>query len=375
VRIAPRVLFVSKPVVPPWNDGSKNLVRDVATNLARARPTVLTTLDAAPLASGVAQDPVYRSAGRFAPALSANARVLARLLAGDAHDVWHFVFAPNRASSTAARLAMSVRRAGGWKGTVVQTVASSPRQFGDAPRLLFGDRVVALSEWMRARLVGAGASAERIVVIPPCAAAPRPPTPQEVAVLRARYRLGEGPLVVYPGDYEVSTGAATVAGAAFEVLERVPDATLVFACRPKTEASIQAREALVAGTAALGARVVHTGEIDDMHTLLGAARAVAFPVDDLYGKVDVPLVVLEAMALGVPLVLARGGPLESAVAARFVEPEDPGALAGALVDLLLARDAARDLGERAKREYEARFSPRVVARQYDALYEELGRPT
>jgi phosphatidylinositol alpha-1,6-mannosyltransferase len=371
---SPRVLFISKPVVPPWNDGSKNLVRDVAANLARARPTVLTTPGAPSVGERVKQEPIYRSGGDFAPALAANARVLARLVTGDAHDVWHFVFAPNRASSAAARLAIGARRATGWKGSVVQTVASAPREFRDAPRMLFGDRIVVLSEWMRARLVGAGARSRHMRVIAPCAAAPEAPTREAIANLRARHALGDGPLLVYPGDYEVSSGALTVARAAGSILRSAPGAALVFACRPKTRGADAARAEAIAETRGRGldGRVVHVGEIDDLHALLGAASVVLFPVDDLYGKVDVPLVVLEAMALGVPLVLARGGPLESVTAARFVPPDDPDALAAEVNDLLSHPEASRELGERGKREHEARFSPRVVAAAHDALYEELG---
>lgn len=368
-----RVLFVSKPIAPPWNDGSKNLVRDIATHLTRALPTVLTTPDAAPLGARVTQEPVYRSGGEFAPALSANARVLARLLTGDSHDVWHFVFAPNRASSSAARIASSVRRAAGWKGQVVQTIASAPRHFREVPRMLFGDRVIVLTEWMRARLVGAGAPSAGIRVIPPCATAPEAPTPEATARVRAHHGLGEGPLVVYPGDYEVSSGAVTVARAAGAILREAPGSTIVFACRSKTKGAEAARQMVIAETAAgLGGRIVHAGEIPDFHALLGAASVIAFPVDDLYGKVDVPLVVIEALALGVPLVLARGGPLETVGAARFVEPADPDALAGEVTNLLRRRDLAQELGGQARSEYEARFSPRVVAAQHDALYEELG---
>jgi hypothetical protein len=47
-------------------------------------------------------------------------------------------------------------------------------------------------------------------------------------------------------------------------------------------------------------------------------------------------------------------------------------LAREIVELSTHPDAARELGERGRREYGARFSPRVVAAQHDALYEELG---
>src|ERR1700678_704879 len=124
-----RVLFVSKPIAPPWHDGSKNLVRDIASHLTRAEPTVMTLPGAPAIGARVTMEPVYRDAGRFMPGLAANARVLGRLVSGDAHDLWHFVFAPNPASSSAARIARGIRRASGWRGPLVQTVASAPRSF------------------------------------------------------------------------------------------------------------------------------------------------------------------------------------------------------------------------------------------------------
>ena len=85
-----RVLFVSKPLAPPWNDGSKNLARDVASRLVRARATVLTTPNAPPIprrtGAPVDAEAIYRDAGRFTPALSANARVFARLVTYPDHD-------------------------------------------------------------------------------------------------------------------------------------------------------------------------------------------------------------------------------------------------------------------------------------------------
>ncbi len=367
----PRVLFVSKPVEPPWRDGSKNLVRDVATALARARPTVLTSPHAPALGGAVRQEPIYGSAGSFSPSLVTNARVLKRLVTGDAMDVWHFVFAPNPASSAAARVAIAARRALGWRGRVVQTVASTPRSMRGVTALLFGDRVVALSEWMRGRLLAAGAQQDALRIIPPCAADPPRPSADDAARVRQRYALGTRPVVLYPGDYEVSTGARTVARAIPYVRKEVESALFVFACRAKTPRAEDARRALDAELVGHEDAVRHAGETDDLFTLLGTASVVAFPVDDLYGKVDVPLVVLEAMALGTPLVLVHDGPLEEVKAARHTPPRDPPALAREIVALLQHEGRRRSLAADARREYEARFTPRVVAAQYDDLYDEL----
>lgn len=363
-----RVLFISKPIAPPWHDGSKNLVRDVAANLKRAEPTVLTTPGAPSIGPRVKMEPIYRDSGGFAPGLLANARVMERLLKGDPHDIWNFFFAPNMASSTAARVAKAARRTMGWKGMVVQTVASAPREFRGVSSLIFGNRVVALSEWTRASLIGAGLSAKDISVIPPCAAPPREVRAEERALLRKELEVGDAPLVLYPGDYETSHGAETVARALPLVLRAVPEARFVFACRPKTKEAESARQEILdlLGKDAIYTR--HVGELKDITALLAEAKVIAFPVDDLYGKVDLPLVLLEALALKIPLVLARGGPLEALSSARFVEPGDHVALAAKVISLLQGT-GVRDMIEAGRKLYDTKFSPPVVAAAYDELYD------
>jgi glycosyltransferase involved in cell wall biosynthesis len=367
----PRILFVSKPIAPPWNDGSKNLVRDVARNLTRARATVLTTDGAPSIGDSVAMDPIYASPGRFAPGLAQNARVVRRLLVGDAHDVWHFVFAPNPASSTVARFASRARRLMGWKGRVVQTIASAPRSFEGIGQWIFGDAVVVVSEWMRGRLLGAGVERE-VRVIQPCIEAPRTPAEEAKRAVRDKLTLGAAPVVLYPGDYEVSRGAATVARAVAALARKAPGAIVVFACREKTPKSAVARAAVeqTLREAGLLERTRHAGEVDDMAALLAVSSVVAFPVDDLYGKVDIPLVLLEALALGVPIVAARGGPLEALSSASFVDPEDDAALAVEVARFLLEPAAAGAAASAGAALFAARFAPRVAAGAYDDLYEE-----
>ncbi|HEY2511749.1 MAG TPA: glycosyltransferase family 4 protein [Polyangiaceae bacterium] len=368
----PRVLFVSKPIAPPWNDGSKNLVRDVARYLRRARPTVLTLPGAPPLGGRVTMEPIYTAPGRFAPAVAQNARVVRRLVTGDPHDLWHFVFAPNPASSSVGRVAARLRRSMGWSGKIVQTVASAPRTFDGVARWIFGDAVVVVSEWMRGRLMGAGVK-QQVRVIPPCARQPAEPSVEARRAIRGKLDLGEGPIVLYPGDYEVSRGAATVARAVAAIVRARPEVRVVFACRAKTPRAAVARAAVEADLRAAGLldRTRHAGDVDDMHALIATSEVVAFPVDDLYGKVDVPLVLVEAMALGIPIVAARGGPLEVLTAARFVDPDDDEALASEVVQFLETPRAVEEAVGAGRRLYLSRFSPEVCAAAHDALYEEV----
>ncbi|MBK6696370.1 MAG: glycosyltransferase [Myxococcales bacterium] len=119
-------------------------------------------------------------------------------------------------------------------------------------------------------------------------------------------------------------------------------------------------------------RVRFVGELPELAVLLAEASVVALPADDLYGKVDVPLAVLEALALGVPLVLARGGPLETVTTASFVDAADTQGLADALAHLLESDAARAEQAAAGKALYARVFRPEVVAARYEEIYEGWG---
>ncbi len=363
-----RVLFVSKPIAPPWHDGSKNFVRDVASHLSRTQAVVMTPPGPSPFNDRVEIEPIYRESGGFAPGLSANARVAWRLFRGPPHDIWHFVFAPSSRTTRIAKMAASSRRSRGWTGNIVQTIASTPKKFDKA--LLFGDVAVTMSEHTRGKFLAAGVDPQRILTIAPCAEAPTAATRDEERALRSELDLGDSPIVLYPGDYETSSGAETVARAIRALVTIHPNVKIVFACRPKTSRAARAKAKLVEllENEKIAEYTRHVGELESLAPLLSISKVVAFPVDDLYGKVDLPLVLLEALALGIPMVLARGGPLEEIHAARYVPPKDHAALAGEISQLL---ESPGDLPHKARSRYLQAYRPGVIAAAYDDLYEAL----
>ncbi|APS00278.1 glycosyltransferase family 4 protein [Pajaroellobacter abortibovis] len=367
----PRVLFISKPITPPWNDGSKNLVRDLASHLSFASPTVMSFRGVPLLESPVSIADLGDPPEKHASHLSIQWRVMGCLVKARAFPLWHFVFAPNLASSVASLCAVKSQRLLGWSGKVVQTVASAPKTFRSVQRLLFGDQIIVLSEWMRHRFMSAGVDPQRMHVIPPCAVAPPPPSEAEIQAVRSLYQLENAPVILYPGDYEVSRGAITVAQAVPHILRAIPEARIVFACRPKTTAYPQALQRIQTLLEPWKQQVRYIGNIPNMAALQKAACMIVFPVDDLYGKVDLPLVLLEALALGTPLILAKEGPLETIDAARFVAPRNPEALSKEVLFLCNNQSERQALIEQGRELYTSSFTPEVVAQKHDQIYAAL----
>jgi phosphatidylinositol alpha-1,6-mannosyltransferase len=361
-----RVLFVSKPIAPPFHDGTKCLVRDVAGSLTRFRPVVLTTPQAlSSLPAGVHGRVAYSNGGAFTPALADNARAALSVL-GSREELWHFVFAPNPRTGLVARALRRMRRV-----PVVQTLASAPRHFAGLKQLLFGDELVVQSRATEQRLRDAaraeGVQLAPISVIPP--PVPVLPPPSAEARARARAELGVGPgqqLLLYPGDLEVSSGADMTRRLVEPLCRHYPDAIVVFAYRQKTPAAAERAAALRASLDGQPVRI--TDRVSNMHALLAESALVLFPVDDLWGKVDQPIVLLEALSLGTPCLVLDQGPLRDVVGAVKVATLDERAWLEPVRALLDDHEARARVVADGRRAATDVYASGVVARAYESVY-------
>jgi len=365
----PRILFVSKPLGSPWNDSSKNLVRDLALGLSRYDAVAFGRRGGPPSLGRARLEPLHpRERRGFRPGLRENGRVLARLLLGARTDAWHFFFAPNAKTSSAARLLARTRRA-----RTVQTVCSVPADGADLEQVLFGERVVVLSKHTERRFLAAGIARERLVRIAPAAPPLELPTPEQRRSTRRELGLpGERPLLLYPGDLEFGRAAALVleahAGLGTEI-------ELALACRVKTPRARGVEAELRERARALGTaeRVHFLGETPRILELVAAADIVTLPSTVAYAKMDYPLVLLEAMALARPVVVATDTPaaeLAEDGAALAVTPDEP-TLAAHFGRLFGDAGEREALGRAARVAARERFGRERMAEAYELLYDGL----
>ncbi len=110
---------------------------------------------------------------------------------------------------------------------------------------------------------------------------------------------------------------------------------------------------------------------DRLRTHFAAAALVALPsLED-----NCPMVVLEAMAAGVPVVAARVGGvpdlIREAETGLFCDPLDGDSMAAAVARLLDEPQRTAEMTARAQVEARERFHPREIARQHLAIYREV----
>jgi glycosyltransferase involved in cell wall biosynthesis len=313
--------------------------------------------------------------GAVAAALRARGTTVHELAARDGHDLapvaplWrlirrgHFDLVHAHAHRACGPARLAARLAG-----VPHVVATEHRLGPDTGRLYrAGERLgritIAASPGIARRLSDWGVPAPRIAVIPKAVA--RDEFRYDPG-LRAAVRSG---LRITPQTPVVGAVGRLEPGERFDRLIRalaeLPDAVLLLVGDGPARSALQ-RLAEIEGVAG---RVRFAGPVSHARAMLCAMDVFASPCEETFG-----LVVLEAVAAGLPAVYARCEPLEELTAARAamagsqrITPHDRESLPRALRAELLClaeRDGGRLPARTAGRRYDADHSAAEVDRVY-----------
>lgn len=372
---APDILFVTKPLVPPWIDSGKLLPWLLVRNLPDFHISVMVPKGARIELPNVDNEQIYTDSSSFSLPGGDKLRLFARLLGRPMPPLAHFFFSPNGPTSTAARFIR--RRRPDVK--MVQTIMSLPMRPGILEDGLFADRIVVWSSYAEAlvsqAVVSRGIDA-RVIHVPPGVEPIEPVSPDVRKFIRTGFGLPpDAKIVLYAGDLEFSSGARTTAQA-IRILKDRMRLVFVFACRPKTPASRRALSELESGLSSevAAGRVRFMGQVPNFRDLLSCVDCQVLPVETTYAKTDIPMVVLEGMSAGVPAIVGTGTPMDELVTAGVAGGAEPGnaeALAEAIVAVLGPDGDTARLAADGRRYVIERHSAAGMARAHAAIYTEL----
>lgn len=303
----------------------------------------------------------------------AAVRTLAGLLRSGDADVVH---AHN--GRTALSAALAVRRGGRGRCVMTQHFLHPNHATQRGPKALLSGLahgwvtrqmsvIIAISEAVRAATLARGEAPDGKITVIPNGIAALDAGPPDVA-RETRRSLGvapNAPLVVCAARLEAEKDLASLVVAMSAVRDALPAARCLIAgdgsLRDALEQQIQ-RLGLAGVVQFLGFR-------PDAPALIAAADLFVLPsLAEPFG-----LALLEAMALGKPVVATRaGGPLEiveDGETGLLVPPSSPGDLAEAIVRLLSDPATARRLGENGRSRFTDRFTSDRMARATRAVYQ------
>lgn len=371
-----QILLATRPLVPPWDEASKNFAYFLGKTVTDHALTLLTTDEKlAGLPATVTEEPVFSSGHLGLSGKLALFRYLRR--ARSSFDITHYLFTPTKQNTTLIRLLAKPTA-----GKTIQTIATLREDLyapDELRSLLFADHLTVYTQATKAKLEALG-FANVSCIYPGIDLALYTPRAKDPAVL-ATYGLGPGDfLALYPGEYTRLGATDTLFTAWVTYFQQHPESTIkfLFACRMKNAADQAKRTELQEKVKELGleAKILFqdTHATVDMPALYNTADAILFPVENLRGKFDVPLVIIEAYACGKPVILSDLPQFQ-----EFTNPSIcvtiPAGSGAAITDsVAYLKDnptKAATLGQAARAYVETNFDLRETARQYSALYTSL----
>lgn len=325
-------------------------VPDVETSVVTGHGT---TLEERLTAAGVTVHPVTWSMGL-------DPRVVAGLLPELGPDV--IVHAHDSHAHTLADAAIRIR---GGRLVVTRRVDFPIRRAGHWRRV---DRAIALSGPVRERLLAAEVPADRIAIIPPAvdrdALEQVPPWPAAVPM-----RDDDRPFIVSVAALTPEKGVDVLLEAAAHLHATHPAIDwIVLGDGPQRDRLLARRKALE-----LDDVVAFPGHVEHPEAVMARARAMVQPSrSEGFGST-----VLDALALGIPVVASQTGGLPESLAGGgglLVPAGDPGALAGAVTRILDDPALHERLSGDGRAAAEGFSVPRLVSRTLD-VYRSLAMTT
>jgi glycosyltransferase involved in cell wall biosynthesis len=197
------------------------------------------------------------------------------------------------------------------------------------------------------------------------------PVPEEAWSGRRNWK--ESPCALFLGRLAPEKGLDTLIHAWPIIRKTYPSARLVITGSGPERANLEVDIRKLGLTLGPGHAVEFSGAVVDVTTMFRAADLFVLPSREE----GMSIALLEAMALGVPLVASaipgNGRLVTDFVEGRLAPPDDPDALAQVIIEQWDDFDRAILMGRAARARVEREFSIRAVARKHLALFQNVLR--
>jgi glycosyltransferase involved in cell wall biosynthesis len=360
-----RILMVTIPIGPPWDNASKNRAYNIALHVTRHRIHLLTkpALSLPQKTDHMVFEEVYRT----------NSTLLHKLLLGwrllqkdPGISAYHFFFQPTAKSATLFRWLLKFKRK-----VAIQTVLNVFHIREHPRKCIFGDLVLVSSEFMRRQLLAHGI--ENVRKINPGVDCEKFSKLAVNTDLRESLKIGRAPAVLYAGEYTSDRGIDHILGAVKRVLQELPSTKFIFACRVFNRKDLTRERKLKAmcKQQGLAGNIIFLQTFSDMAGLLRSVDITIFPTLTMVDKMDIPMTLLESLAMERPIVISDLPPLSEIMQDEVgikVLPGDEKGLAHAMVSLLNHHEKRKRMGRKGREMVLKNFNIKKISNHYEALY-------
>lgn len=372
-----KILFVSRPITPPWDEASKNfaynLAKEVSANSNEMEINLMTTHTPLGLPSNIKQQEIYKYSEKDFKFSDKLRSLFFQLLFKNSFDIKHYFFTPTKNNSWLIKNLLK------GKAKTIQTIATLREDLfsdEDIKKMMFGDIITTYSDYARNKLESLGFK-NVSQIYPGIDIHDYCPREKNQTELEKANFTKDNFIINFAGEYIRLGAMNTVIDSFIEVARQIPEARLSLAVRVKNEGDAKKKEDVIAKLKKeniLDKVSFHDDGVYKMSDLYNLSDISIFPVSNMKGKFDIPLVVIEAMACAKPVILSDLPILKefsSEANSVSIEKDSAPALTQAIIDLYNDKEKRLSLGKNALEYAHKNFNIYVAAQKYQELYNKL----
>ena len=373
-----RILLVTRPICPPWDEGSKNFAFYLAKNIKDFEIGLLTNGIVADLPSNVIQKPIYTS-GNFSYLQKIRLIKHLRKLSGS-FDAFHYLFTPTKQNTFLIKYFVNFGKKNKIKS--IQTIATLREDLysdEEIKKMMFADRIITYSNYAKNKLNKLGFN--NVQRIYPGIDLEEYRKKEKNPELMKKYGFSLNDFVInFTGEYSRLGAIDGVVEAFDKISKKISNAKLSLAVRiknsedegKKKEIIKKLKELHILDKVAFHDDQKQAGySMSDIYNLCDIS---IFPVQNMKGKFDVPLAVIEAMACEKPIIISDLPVLQefsNAENSIKIKAGDWKGLENAMLELYNNKEKKQQMGISARAYVEKNFDIKNVAQEYEKIYGEI----
>lgn len=362
-----KILLITRPITPPWDEASKNFAYTLAKNTSGVEFGMLTNGTVSDLPNNVRQHSIYTS-NTFNYIQKIHLIKNLKKIKKD-YDVLHYLFTPTKANSFFIKHFLEDTK----NAKTIQTVATLREDLycdKDFKKILFADLIITYSNYAENKLNSLGfQNVKRIY--PGIDLNLYSPAPKKEKLSKSDF------VINFSGEYTRLGAIDLVIDSFIKVSQKIPKAKLSLAVRIKNKKDAEKKKEIVKKLKNNNI-LDYVSFFDDgsykMSEVYNLCDISLFPVSDMKGKFDIPLAVVEAMACEKPVILSDLPILKELNNGRnsvIIKRGDTDELYRAIMDLYEHPKKRIEIGQNARRLIEERFDIKKIAQEYEEIYKNL----
>jgi len=366
-----KILLLTRPICPPWDEASKNFAYTLANNAKNAEIHLLTCGKMENLPENIIQEDIFPS-----PKLNFGNkyRLYKFLKRAENFDIVHSLFTPTKLNSHFIKRALH-----GKKVKIIQTVATLREDLydeNDFKKILFGDLIVTYSDYAKEKLEQMGfQNVKRIY--PGIDLTDYCPKEKNQKLMK-RYNIGQDDFVInFTGEYIRLDAIDDVVESFIDLAIENKNFHLQLACRIKNQTDADKKKKVVERLKEAGC-LEKVSLLDDqnyrMSDVYNLCDVSIFPVMTMAGKFDIPLAVIEAMACSKPVISSSIERLKYFLNDNnsiLIPPGNKKALKEKILELYNNSERRFDLGNAGKEYVIKNFDIMNIVKEYESVYSDI----